>query len=74
MLLHYILEVFMLGIDKKETMKRATFNLKPSQIQRIDDVAQLAISKVDGINKSDIFRLAIDRGLDSIEEELKAGE
>jgi len=39
-----------------------------------DDVAQLAISKVEGINKSDIFRLAIDRGLDSIMEELNAEE
>lgn len=57
---------------KKEIMKRATFNMKPSQIERLNQAVELVQSHEDGVNKSDVFREALERGIDSITKEYKA--
>jgi len=57
---------------KKEVMKRATFNMLPSQITRLEEVTT-AIKEMQGtdVNKSEVFREALKRGLQSIMNELE---
>ncbi len=58
---------------KRERMKRATFNMMPSQITRLKEVTA-AVKDVQGddVNKSEVFREALERGLQSILIEIEA--
>lgn len=58
---------------KREIMKRATFNMLPSQIERLTEVTA-AVQEVENqdINKSEVFREALNRGLDSILAQVEA--
>lgn len=58
---------------KKEVMKRATFNMLPSQIARLEEVtAAVKGMQGDDVNKSEVFREALERGMDSIMNEIEA--
>ncbi len=54
----------------KSVMKPQTFHLRQSMIDRLSDITDKCKAANPDLNKSDIFREALNRGLDSIEQEL----
>jgi hypothetical protein len=55
----------------RSTMKPQTFHLRQSMIDRLAQITEQCKIANPDLNKSDIFREALKRGLDSIESELK---
>lgn len=55
----------------KSNMKPQTFHLRESMINRLAEISDKCKVANPDLNKSDIFREALKRGLDSIESELK---
>jgi hypothetical protein len=60
----------MILIKEKDTLKPQTFHLRQSMIDRLADITDKCKVANPDLNKSDIFREALKRGLDSIEQEL----
>ena len=62
----------MVFIKEKDVMKSQTFHLRLSMIDRLAEITEQCKVANPDLNKSDIFREALKRGLDSIEQELKS--
>lgn len=62
----------MVFIKEKDVMKSQTFHLRQSMIDRLAEITEQCKVANPDLNKSDIFREALKRGLDSIEQELKS--
>lgn len=62
----------MVFIKEKDVMKSQTFHLRQSMIDRLAEITEQCKVASPDLNKSDIFREALKRGLDSIEQQLKS--
>ena len=56
----------------KSTLKPTTFHLRQSMIDRLADITNKCKLANPDLNKSDIFREALNLGLNEIEQQLKA--